>query len=148
MIVVQWVFVETALDYWCAIAFQDCGGDAIEAELPRQFKRKVRFLRKAFRQLPQLDRFQGEALPFIEAAVRISNIRHYVTHGALSGFDHADDETFIFNKMDVGEDKVSHIIGTLRIKGADLLAAGLELMELVKGTSDLTDRIMDAIEPK
>jgi hypothetical protein len=147
MIVMNWTFVENALDYWTAIAFQDHGGSKLEAEMPRQFDRKVRFLRRAFARLPSLAAFRDEALSHVNRAKQLSNVRHYVVHGCLGGFD-AETETFTFSKIDVDQDKINHVVGQLRITGTDLNDAADELLEMARTGQQLTFRILETPESK
>jgi hypothetical protein len=146
MIVMNWAFVENSLDYWTAIAFHDHNGSTIEPELPRQFGRKITFLRKAFRRLPGLHQFQDEAIGFLDRARHHSNVRHYIVHGVLSGFDAADDETFIFRKIDIDENKTQHVAGTLRIKGAALIAVANDLLAMAQTGQSVAQRMLDALE--
>ena len=85
-------------------------------------------------------------MDYLERAKHHANVRHYIVHGTLSGFDAADDETFIFKKIDVDEHKTQHVVGTLRIKGADLIRVSNDLLAMVTAGHKLTDRILKAVE--
>lgn len=146
MIVLNWNFAENNLDAWTALAYGGCGGSAIEKEIPRQFGRKVAFLRKAFNRLDPLKPFAAEALPYVERAKVLSDVRHYVAHGVLQGFDAADNETFIFQKLDISAEKTAHILGELRIPGEHLIRAANELLLMAAYGQKLTLRIVKALE--
>lgn len=148
MVVLNWSFVENNLDHWTAIAYADFGGSSIEAELPRQFGRKVKFLRKCFRRIPELSTFQDECTTYIDRAEAISTTRHYLVHGVLKGFDPENYESFTFAKIDVSEDKNDHVVGELTIPGAKLLAVGLELLDMIGKGQSLSTRLIKAAEAK
>lgn len=143
MIIVNWTFVENALDAWTAIAFHEHNASSIERQLPKMFGRKVKFLKKCFRRLPGLAPFSDEAIAFIERANELSEIRHYVAHGTLSHFD-TTDESFIFAKIGLSDDKQQHEFGELRILGTDLLTAGTKLTDMARQGQKLTYHIMKA----
>lgn len=145
MIIVSWTFVENALDAWTAVAFQDHNGETIERELPQQFGRKITFLKKCFRRLPGLAPFRDEAIPFLERAKVLSNVRNYVAHGTLSHFDPAD-ASYIFVKIGLADDKKQHQFGELRILGTELVSVGNEISDMARKGQKLTFRLMEAGE--
>lgn len=148
MIVMSWSFIENSLDAWTAIAFHDCNGVSIERELPRQFDRKVRFLRKCFNRLPELAPWKDECLRFLGRAKELAEIRHYMVHGTLSDFDEKNDESFTFQKIDLDENKTQHLFGSLTIPGAQLISAAEELSDMASQGVGLSNSILNAMEGK
>lgn len=146
MIVMNWSFVENSLDAWTAIAFQDCNGSSIERELPRQFDRKMRFLRKCFNRLPELTPWKNEALAYLDRAKALSVVRHYVVHGVLWDFDSANNESFTFQKIDLDENKTQHMLGSLTIAGEDLIASANELLGMASQGQKITHFMLNAFE--
>ena len=146
MIAVNWSFVENSLDSWAASAFSSYGGNQIEKEMPRQFSRKVKFLRKCFNRLPGLSPFAAHSTAILERATALADTRHYVIHGVLAGFIADEDETFVFRKIDISDDKQSHVLGELRIPGRHLIMAGNELLVMASHAQQISARILNAIE--
>jgi hypothetical protein len=146
MIVTNWSFVENALDHWTAIVFHDFGGSKIEAEMPRMFGRKVKFLSKCFRRIEALSPFKDDAMKVIRRACELSDMRHFVVHGVLSGFDAEDSETFVFRKIDVSEDKKQHLLGEMRLPGEHLVMGGTELINMASFAQKVSARLLDATE--
>jgi hypothetical protein len=84
-----WATLEICLDFAIAIAFQRCGGNALEPEIPRSFSRKVTFLRKSFQQLESLREFETQGIALLDRASELSDTRHTVVHGAISAVEGA-----------------------------------------------------------
>jgi len=145
MIVVNWTFIENALDGWACAAFHDYPDLRVEKELPRQFGRKLDFLRKSFRRIPGLSPFESEALAFLDRARELSGVRDSVVHGTLSDFD-PQDEVFTFSKIDLTKDKRQHVFGELRIRGADLVSAADELLAMAAQAQELSLRLLKLTE--
>ncbi|WP_395018598.1 hypothetical protein [Dongia sp.] len=80
---VNWAYCEIALDGIIAIAFRQCGGSAIEPEAPASTKRKIAYLRKAFRDLPDFQEFEPDAIPLLDRAAALKNSRHEIVHSAV-----------------------------------------------------------------
>lgn len=145
MIVLNWSFVENSLDAWTSISFHDHNGESVERQIPRQFGRKVSFLRKCFRRLPSLAVHADEVSAYLDRAVALANVRNYVVHGTLSDFDPAD-ESFLFVKIDISEDKRQHEFGELKILGTDLIAAANELLVMASRGHEITARLVQSSE--
>jgi hypothetical protein len=146
MIVTNWSFVENALDHWTAIVFHDFNGASIEKEMPRMFGRKVKFLSKCFRRIEALSPFKEDAMKVIRRCCELSDMRHFVVHGVLSGFDADDNETFVFRKIDVSEDKKEHVLGEMRLPGDHLVIAGTELIQMAAFAQKVSARLLDAVK--
>lgn len=146
MIVTNWSFVENALDHWTAIVFDDFGGSRIEPEMPRMFGRKVKFLSKCFKRIDALSPFKDDALKVIQRASELSDMRHYIVHGVLSGFDAEDKEAFVFRKIDVSQDKKQHVLGEMRLPGTHLAIGATELLHMASFAQKVSVRLLDAIE--
>jgi hypothetical protein len=141
MIAMNFAFVENTLDAWTAFAYRDFGGSAIEQEMPRQLARKIKFLRKCFGRLDGLKPFATEALAIVNRTSELSDMRHYVIHGVLAGFDHEDNEAFYFRKIDISDDKTEHILGEMKLPGQHIIWAGQELLHMAATGQALTARI-------
>ena len=100
-LVVYWSLIERQIDNWIMVAFHECGGDQLAERrvLPRQFKRKARFLRKCFRTLPPLQPYKDAALAILKEAALIADIRNPVVHGNIRGLK-SDRGVYRFDVLD------------------------------------------------
>jgi hypothetical protein len=146
MIVTNWSFVENSLDHWTALTFHDFGGSDIEAEMPRMFGRKVKFLSKCFKRIEKLAPYRDDAAKVLSRIVELSDLRHYIVHGVLSGFDAENEATFLYRKIDVSDDKKIHVLGEMHIPGQHLIMAGTELINMANFAQQLSARLIQASE--
>jgi nucleotidyltransferase/DNA polymerase involved in DNA repair len=144
-LVVNWAHVDRALDFWISVIYHDVGGKNVENKLPHGFDRKKRFLRRCFRQIEALRPFSEDALSYIDAAEHYSNTRHFVVHGALSGYD-ATDHAFTFLNLRPNEDKSRHKLSALRITATELLDDGEQCSFLVGEMHELAFKLIAAFD--
>jgi hypothetical protein len=114
--------------------------------MPRQLARKIRFLRKCFTRLDGLSPFATEALAIVNRLDQLSDTRHFVVHGVLSGFDAEADETFYFRKIDISDDKKQHILGEMRLPGQHIHWAAEELILMAHTGQELMLRIAQTVK--
>ena len=88
-LVLNWSILEQALELWVALIFHSWeGGKRLQLRrIPFQFSAKVDFLRRAFKELDDLQEYSTPALTFIESADELAEIRDALVHGALSAYD-------------------------------------------------------------
>ncbi len=87
---ISWAHIEAGLDWLVRVAHHDLGGsERIEAQEPTALKRKLAYLRKAFRTLPELAAFADRFPPVADEIIEASVQRHDIIHGfvihSLSG---------------------------------------------------------------
>jgi hypothetical protein len=79
---ISWAHIEVGLDWLVRVAHHDLGGrERIEAQEPTALKRKVTYLRKAFRTLPELAAFADRFPPIADEIIDASVQRHDFIHG-------------------------------------------------------------------
>jgi len=146
MIVTNWSFLENALDHWTAITFQDFRSSEIESKMPRMLGEKIKFLSKCFRRIDGLAPFREDAMKVISRCEELSDMRHYVVHGVLSGYDAEDNATFVFRKIDVAKDKKEHVLGEMRLPANHLISAGTELINMAHFAQTISAHLIQASE--
>ncbi|MGA7577536.1 MAG: hypothetical protein ACLQUW_15840 [Desulfobaccales bacterium] len=101
-IVYLWANIEMSLDFYiCAIFFHfDRKNIADKLEIPRTLNMKLKFLKKSFRNIPQLTPFKDLMLPLIQQIADLSKNRHDIIHGALAGIK---PNSYKFAKFDHGK---------------------------------------------
>jgi hypothetical protein len=119
----NFAFVDRALDYWIIVIYHDLGGKSVEKEIPRGFDRKLKFLRRCFKQIHALAPFATECLDCLEKAKALSNSRHYVVHGVLSDYI-PEGHIFVFVNLNTNPSKTMHKLSKLSISAFKLLKQG------------------------
>lgn len=143
-IVINWSHIETALNAWLAIIYHSPEGKQLASELPHEMKRKLRFLRKAFRDIDRLQAYAAEALEHLRAVRRLSNVRHFLIHGSPTHYD-AVDNGFIFVRVDRDDAKTMHQLKELRITAVKLLDHSRECLTLSSAMLDMAKRLLEPL---
>ena len=144
-LVLSWSFVENSLDQWVAIIYQGVGGKQIEREIPRALKRKIKFLRRCFKNIALLEPFAEEAIELLGQAKDVSDIRHIVVHGYISKYD-SNTQTVTFVKLDARKD--IHRINETPLTFDQLLEAGGKCLDLSLNCAKLTKRFTNTFVAK
>ncbi|MBA2589459.1 MAG: hypothetical protein H0U98_12635 [Alphaproteobacteria bacterium] len=71
-IALEWAAIETTLDLMALVAYAG-GGTKLSANLPMSLSRKIKFLRLAFRKLPELEKCETEASVFFDRIEKLSD---------------------------------------------------------------------------
>ena len=100
--VLSWSHIEIMLDASIAIIFQNCGGDRIYPQIPRNLKSKVIFMRKSLRQLEVLGKFQELGLELMDRISNMKSSRHDVAHGVPTSLA-TQDGVYQFRKLEAKE---------------------------------------------
>ena len=143
--VVHWSFVERGIDTSIAVIFHEAGGNTIEPELPRMYKRKTKFLRKCFNKLPPLAGFAAEGRALLGRASALVGIRHTVIHGVLSG-DDPETQTVTLIKLDV--QGTLHHQECEKLTFREMLSAGTQCHDLGTEMTAFTKRLLKAFVPE
>jgi len=145
-IVVNWSFVEQSLNIWIITIYQAAGGKDIERVIPQSLNRKIKFLRKCFRQIQALVSFKDEGLDFITRAKELSTVRHFVVHGTISTYEETD-HMLTFVKLDIVDDGTIHKTNELRITARKLVSDGDECHWLAHAMLGFGQRLNDQFVP-
>ena len=129
-IVYLWANIEMSLDFYiCAIFFHfDRENIADKLEIPRTLNMKIKFLKKSFRNIPQLNPFRDHILPLISQIAYLSKNRHDIIHGALAGID---PNSYKFAKFDHGKKLRDLNVRLVTFTIDDLHQLGNEMTDLV-----------------
>lgn len=135
-IVYVWSNIESSLDFYIALIFFyfDRKNIAEKNEVPRSLKMKIKFLKKSFRNIPQLSSLTDYALVIIEQISSLSKKRHSVIHGVLCGMN---PDAYKFSKLDISKefcnislDNITYTINDLRQLGNEMMGLLIELNKL------------------
>jgi len=96
--VVSWALIEQALDFCIEVVFHCCGGEKINAEIPRALKAKLRFMRKSLRQLEPLQPVKDRGLALMDETSALKPQRDNIVHAAVKGVKSASG-IFEFSKL-------------------------------------------------
>jgi hypothetical protein len=138
---VNWAFAEQQLDHWAQLCFVTLGGSNDEGEMPRSFSRKIKFLRKSFKNIPALAPYKERALEILGRADKLSETRHDATHAVITSMDDVDGVYEMVNKK-LNIDG-SHWIKEVRFDVRDFPALSLKLVLLGKDAVHLSNELAD-----
>jgi len=105
--VLTWAHIEQLLDMSIAVVFQNCGGNEINAQIPRNLKSKLVFMRKSLRNLNLLSPFQEQGLDLMSQVSNMKRRRHDLVHGVVTSTS-ASDGIFEFRRLNA-KDTMHHI---------------------------------------
>jgi len=98
-VVVNWALAEQSLDFTVETIYSKCAGNTIEKQLPRSFKRKVKFLRKAFLTSVALQVYAEEGTKLLDRMVPLAQQRHDLVHGVIVSIESVNGR-FPIDKLD------------------------------------------------
>lgn len=78
----SWAGVEFAAHFNVHVIFKCYSGGTIEKEVPEQISRKMRYLKKAYRNIPEIAQHAESAEKLIKQTTLLSEQRHFALHGA------------------------------------------------------------------
>ena len=143
----SWSYVEACLDYNVAIIFQAAGGRHLDDQIPQALGRKIKFLRRCFRQIDALKPFAEEALPYLDKANHLSELRHIVVHGYASKYDEHN-QSFRFVRLNLIDGRTMHKAVESWIPVRKLLDEAIDCQELHRKLISFTDRLLEALVPE
>ena len=141
-LVISWAFVEQKIDLCMGVIFDNLDCSAIQTQLPRGAKRKVRFLKRAFKEIPALAPFAAEIAPLLSLAKALAQTRHTTVHGTLAGYDEQTQEV-IFNIVD--SEGPEQIIGAQRIVVPEMLRISGQCQDLTAKLHAVAERLAKAV---
>ena len=98
-IVVTWAYIEHILDMTIAIIYQNCGGNIVQDELPRNLTRKIGFVKRALRKIDILEPHKAEGLALMSRIASLKQRRHDPVHGAITSLS-AKDGVFNLKRLE------------------------------------------------
>lgn len=98
LVEVHWAMMEQQLERWIQLVWHLQGGRTLEKTIPRAFKQKTNFLRRAFKSIPMLHVFALRAEEILSHAEGLAATRHGLTHAVVSHTE-ASNGRFILKKL-------------------------------------------------
>ncbi len=142
-LIISWAFVEQKIDICVGIVFGNLDCSRIQTTFPQGTKRKVQFLKRAFKEIPELAPF-ANSVPQFSLAKHLAHIRHTAVHGTLAGYD-AESQTVIFDMFD--SDGLGQKIDEERIPMRDMLRISGQCQDLTKRLHLIAENLAESFIP-
>ena len=140
---ISWAHLEAGLDFCVAIAYHSLDGDQIEQEIPRALKRKINFLRKAFKRLNALAPYRDRFLTLADQIETESDKRHDIIHGFI--VSHESQEVRMIRLRYTPE---MHHEKKVTATTASILKNTVDATKLASQLLDLTAELLPLVQPK
>jgi hypothetical protein len=137
-LIINWSVLDSQLIKIVAILYRTDIGKRLESELPREFSRRLRFLRKCVSKTPELAKFAEDIKRMLSTAKQMVVVRDALVHGAISKYDKADGR-YHFVKLDIDKEDDIHIANTVRMTLDDIQAHVLVSQDLMSFAIKVTD---------
>jgi hypothetical protein len=98
-IVVNWALAEQSLDFTVETIYNKCAGNTLAKELPRPFRRKVDFLRKAFQTSVALQIYAEDGNRLLDRMEALATQRNDLVHGVVISIETTNGR-FPIDKLD------------------------------------------------
>ena len=145
--IVNWSFVEAALNTWIATIYHSAGGKHIEPQIPSAFGRKAEFLRRCFSHIASLSSFADSATELIDRSLQLADTRHTVVHGVYSAYD-AETLTLTFTKLYVNKRRTMQKANEVKITAEKLMQDGQRCTELAHEMLKLSHSLFETFLPE
>jgi hypothetical protein len=140
-LILAWGSAENTLGMMITVIYHDLGGKHVEREIPQNFSRKTKFLRRCFNNVAPLKPYAGEALLLLGEATRIEKIRTDIVHGYCADFVPATGK-IAFMRLDSEKTIQCAKFGYHTV--AELEQAAMECLDLGSKLSAVTQRLAEA----
>lgn len=98
---VNWALFEQSFDRSVEVVHQSLGGSTINKSIPRQYKQKSDFMRKAAMGIASLTPLQEELISLLDRADALADLRNDLIHGVVTQIESSDGR-YKFIKADYG----------------------------------------------
>jgi hypothetical protein len=142
-LIVNWSVLDSQFIKMIAILYQTDQGKALQKQLPREFSRRLRFLRKCATKFPALSRHADDLRRALTVAKEVAIVRDALVHGAISNFDETD-QRYSFVKLDVDKSGDIHMANTVRMTRDDINAHVVASQDLMAFAIKVTDHLVQA----
>ncbi|MEQ8395462.1 hypothetical protein [Thalassobaculum sp.] len=142
-VVVNWAFVEVAVDTCIATIYQNAGGKHIEREIPSAIGRKVKFLRRCIKQIGALSLYRTEGDQLLNRVNAVKDTRHMLVHGCVTGYER-ENHAFTFAKMDTINNRTRHKLNPSKFTAQQILDDGTECQTLARDLTRFSQRLFEA----
>lgn len=134
LVMIQWGQAEQSLDLCVAMLWQKFDGRKHASRIPMMLKDKIKFSRKCFSDITELKNLERAAVAVLDEFDRLSQLRHDMTHGAVSSLKPIDGD-FVLLKLDIRDDY--HHVREVRIAVSDYPKIAKELVGLGRSAHEL-----------
>ena len=144
---VNWALYENQLTHWCQLMWVTLNwhgrGRSEEIRIPRAYSRKERYLRAAFKALPQVAQFKDDAIEILDRTRVLAEVRDDLTHGVITHMEPIHGKFFLsgLQLKDDGTHSTRDIV--FDSKGFPELAE--KIVKLGRDALDLSRRIQKAL---
>ena len=140
-IMTQWGFLDFPVRAAVAAVHGLPAAKRIEQEPPRAMSRRLRFLRKTTRKIPELASFTERTADLCGRVAKFGEIRDGLAHGYPSFYE-IESGTIAFMRLDSGD--TTHTSQELRITIPELIGAGSAIEWLANDFGVLAHDILDS----
>jgi hypothetical protein len=138
-LIISWAFLEQKIDVCVRIVFDHLDCSSIQTTLPQGPKRKAQFLKRAFKEIPELAPF-ADSVPHFSLAKHLAHIRHTAINGTLAAYD-SECQTVIFSIFD--SDGLGQKIDEERIPIREMLTISGQCQDLTKQLQSIAERLSE-----
>jgi hypothetical protein len=143
-LIINWSVLDYQLVLIVAALYQNDRGKSLEDQLPREFGRRVRFLRKCISRFPQLQPFATDMRNMLTAAKELVIVRDTLVHGAVSGYDERD-KYYSFKRPDIDKNDDMHQINTIRMTLDDIRDYVAQSQTLMTFAIQIAEHLVDSL---
>jgi len=143
-LIINWSVFDHQLVLIVAILYQNDTGRSLERQLPREFSRRIRFLRKCITRFPQLSQYADGMRNMLDAAKEVSIVRDALVHGAVSSYDKKD-QCYSLKKLDIAKTDDMHEAKTIRMTLEDVQEYVIQSQSLMSFAIQISDHLANAL---
>jgi hypothetical protein len=140
-LVIQWGMLEASMAATISIVYHQYGGKELSSLIPRNFAKRMDFLKLTFNQAPELAAYTVEARDLRSRVKELVIVRDFIAHGYLSGINRQTGE-YIFGKLDNNDDHSMHIQTMFRSTLVDLMAKTAQMGEILDISHGINARLV------
>jgi hypothetical protein len=141
-LIINWSLLDSQIVKIVAIIYHAAEGKQQEAQMPFEFKRRVKFLRRCVSRIPALSVFVNDINKLITTATELTIVRDAIIHGAISAYDEKD-RSYSFVKLDIDRADNLHIANTVKMTLADIETSVVESQTTMKAAIALSQRLSE-----
>jgi hypothetical protein len=137
-LIINWSLLDSQIVKMVAVLYHTETGRSLQSEIPREFSRRVRFLRKCASKMPELSGFSNDIRRMLTTAKEMVVVRDAFVHGAVSNYDEID-QRYSFVKLDIDKHEDIHVANTVRMTLDDIQAHVVVSQDLMAFAIKVTD---------
>jgi hypothetical protein len=139
-LIINWSLLDSQIVKMVAILYHTETGRSLAPDIPREFSRRVRFLRKCVSKSPELSNFVNDMRRMLATAKEMVVVRDAFVHGAVSHYDETD-QRYSFVKLDIDKTEDIHVANIIRMTLDDIEAHVVVSQDLMAFAIKVTDYV-------